>query len=38
MLGAVLATRMSEVWLRRIFLASVLVLAAKTIVLDVAWR
>lgn len=36
-LGAVIARRTSNLWLRRIFLSVVLVLAVKTLVFDVSW-
>ena len=35
--GAALARRMSNLWLRRIFLTSVVALALKTLLVDVAW-
>lgn len=35
--GAFIAKRMSNVWLRRIFLTMVVALAIKTLVFDVAW-
>jgi uncharacterized membrane protein YfcA len=35
--GAVVAQRMSNVWLRRIFLTVVVALAIKTLLLDVSW-
>ena len=35
--GAVLAQRMSNLWLRRVFLTVVVALAFKTLVFDVAW-
>lgn len=37
LVGAVVTQRMSNVWLRRIFLTVVVALAIKTIVVDVAW-
>jgi len=36
-LGAVLARRMGNVWLRRLYLAAVIILALKTLLYDVAW-
>jgi uncharacterized membrane protein YfcA len=35
--GALLARKLSNVWLRRIFLTAVIVLAAKTLLIDVGW-
>lgn len=37
LVGAVLAQWVSNVWLRRVFLAAVIVLALKALLLDVAW-
>lgn len=37
LVGAVVVQRMSNVWLRRIFLSVVVALAIKTLVVDVAW-
>jgi uncharacterized membrane protein YfcA len=36
-LGAVLAQRVGNVWLRRVFLAAVIALALKALLLDAAW-
>jgi uncharacterized protein len=36
-LGAVLAQWVSNLWLRRIFVTSVIVMALKTLLLDVPW-
>jgi uncharacterized membrane protein YfcA len=35
--GAAVARRMSNVWLRRVFLIAVVALAIKTLLVDVAW-
>jgi uncharacterized membrane protein YfcA len=37
LLGAVLAKRVSNLWLRRIFVVAVIVMALKTLLLDVPW-
>jgi uncharacterized membrane protein YfcA len=37
LLGAVLAKRVSNFWLRRIFVVAVIVMALKTLLLDVPW-
>ena len=37
LIGAVLARSISNIWLRRIFMATVIALAVKTIVYDVPW-
>jgi uncharacterized protein len=37
LLGAVLANRVSNLWLRRIFVTAVIVMALKTLLLDVPW-
>ena len=37
LVGAVLARRVSNLWLRRIFVAAVIVMAIKTLLLDVRW-
>jgi uncharacterized protein len=37
LLGAVLAKRLSNLWLRRTFVVAVIVMALKTLLLDVHW-
>jgi uncharacterized membrane protein YfcA len=35
--GAIMARKMSNVWLRRVFLTAIIALALKTLLFDVAW-
>jgi uncharacterized membrane protein YfcA len=38
LVGAVFARRMSNLWLRRVFLGAVVILAAKMLLFDVDWK